>query len=78
MIHSATASDMLVTPAKASPISLGNPMEGTDLPTASSAAVRGGEICRCAHGTKGRNFKFILSILSATRSTVIHTNLAVA
>lgn len=52
MIHSATASDMLDTSAKAPPTSLGNPMEGTDLPTVSSAAVKGGEICRWANEMK--------------------------
>lgn len=49
MIHSATASDMLDTPVKASPTSLGNLTDGTDLPTISSAAVRGGDICRRIH-----------------------------
>ena len=44
MIHSATASDRLETSVKASVISLGMPMTGADLPTASSAVVSGGDI----------------------------------
>ena len=46
MIHSPTASDRLDTPVKASVISLGMPTTGADLPTVSSVAVSGGEICQ--------------------------------
>jgi len=46
MIHSATASDKPGMPVKESPTSLDKPIDGTDLPTLSSAAVRGGDICQ--------------------------------
>lgn len=52
MIHSATARDMLDTSVRALPTSLGNPTDGTDLPTISSAAVRGGDICQYTHSMK--------------------------